>query len=122
MTRAGQPGIDHVLGHGDQVVIDALAIHFQAGLVPGRTELAAAADICDDIGPAIFQPQPTAHARIGRADRHLKPAIGVEQGRRRPVHDRVFMAHDEIGHHRAVRAFRLELLDHEAVRVEALRR
>ena len=84
-ARAGDAAADQVLGDRDEIVEGALAVALQRGLVPVRAELAAAADIGDDIDAALFQPQLAERAGIGRGHRHLEPAIAVEQRRRRAV-------------------------------------
>ena len=78
---AGDAAPDQILGDRDEIVEGALALALQRGLVPFRAELAAAADIGDDIDAALLEPQLAERAGIGRGHRHLKPAIAVEQGR-----------------------------------------
>ena len=84
-ARARDIAADQILGDRDEILEGVAAAGFQRGLVPFRTELAAAADIGDDIDAALFEPEPAGGAEIGRGQRHLKPAIAVEQGRRRAV-------------------------------------
>ena len=56
-ARAGDLARDQVLRHRGEVVVDALAMGLQAGLVPGRPELAAAADVGQHVDAAVLQPQ-----------------------------------------------------------------
>jgi hypothetical protein len=86
--------------------------------VPGRAELAAAADIRQHIGPALFQPEPAGHGAVGRVHRHLETAIGIEQGRRGPIHRDVFPRDEEIRHLGSVPGGREVLLDFQARRIE----
>jgi hypothetical protein len=52
----GDAARDQVLGHRREVVMRKLLAFAHAGLVPGGTELAAAADIGDHIHTAARQP------------------------------------------------------------------
>ena len=45
------------LRHRGEVVVDHLALRLQAGLVPGRPELAAAADVGEHVDAAVLEPQ-----------------------------------------------------------------
>ena len=110
-ARRGDLAPDQILGDGDEIVEGALAVLLQRGLVPFRAELAAAADIGDDIDAARLEPRLAERAGIGRGHRHLEPAIAVEQGRRVAVEGEIARPDDEIRHRRAVVRDRLELLD-----------
>ena len=102
---------DQVLGHRDEVVIDHLPLGLQPRLVPGRPELAAAADVGQHIDPALLQPQLAHRARIVRRIAHLESAIAVQQRRVRAVELHVRLVHDEVGHLRPVLRRRLILVD-----------
>ena len=82
-----------------------------SALVPIGAELAAAAQVCDDIGVALLEPQPSHRPRISGQLRGLEAAIAVEQGRRGPVHRHVSRTDQEIGDPSPVARDGLELVD-----------
>ena len=69
-----RPRRDQILGDRREIVIGALAVLLQRRLVPGRAELAAAADVGQRPEIALLQPQPAAQAGIpGRIDTSKPP-------------------------------------------------
>ena len=106
--RRGQAAPRQILGDRRKIVIGALPVLLDRRLVPGRAELAAAADVGERPDIALLEPQPAAQPRIPRHLRALEAAIAVEQRRRRT--GLVLPPHDEIRNHGAVLRCRLELL------------
>ena len=68
--------------HRLEIVVGLLAILLQRRLMPGRTELAAAADVGEHKDAALVEPQHAEVRRIARRQRNLEAAIAVENGRR----------------------------------------
>ena len=62
-----------------EIVIDDLALYPQPGLVPGRAELAPAADVGEHERAATFEPQLARQRRVVRRRADLEPAIGAHQ-------------------------------------------
>ena len=111
--------LDKVRRDGGEIVLrDALALT-HAGLVPARPELAAAADIGDDAGPAALQPELADLRAVIRAFGHLEAAVAVEVHPRRGVARRGADLH--IRDALAVLGDRLVARDDEAAGVEQLR-
>ena len=50
--------LDQILGRGREIIEHVLFVRQIAGLVPFLAELAAAADVGDDIDPAAIEPEP----------------------------------------------------------------
>ena len=107
---------DQVLRDRGEVVVDDLPLGPEARLVPGRPELAAAADVGERVDAAILQPQLAGGRRIGRRLADLEPAIGVEQGRVVAVELDVLAVDQEIGDLGPVARNRLALLDRRGSR------
>ncbi len=57
VARGGDFSGDQILGHRLEVIVNVLALGLETGLMPGRSELAAPADIGQHEGAALFQPQ-----------------------------------------------------------------
>ena len=89
--------------------------------MPGRAELAAAADIREHEDAAALEPRLTAAAKVRRGHRQLEAAVTVLQNRVLPVERHAFLVHDEVGHLRAVLARGEPLLGGKGARVEARR-
>ena len=64
---------DEILADGGEVVVDALAVGLQAGLVPGGAELAAAADVGQDVDAAALQPELAEDAGVVGVSETWKP-------------------------------------------------
>ena len=69
---------DQVLRDRGEVVVDDLALRLEAGLVPRRSELAAAADVGQHVDAAALQPQLAEVAVVLRAS----PTTGSRRRRR----------------------------------------
>ena len=80
-----------------RVVVDALAMSFEAGFVPGWTELASAANVGEDKDAAVLEPKLADDRRITRRHGHLESAIGIEQRGVGAVVLDVFPVDDEVG-------------------------
>src|SRR5690606_31356026 len=78
VLRARDTAADEVPRNRDDVVIDELAILLEAGPVPSRPELAAAADVRDHVDAAALQPGSAGHGRVPRRHRDLEPAVRVQ--------------------------------------------
>ncbi len=101
---------------GGEVVIDALAVGFEAGLVPGGAELAAAADVGEDVDAAVLEPELAEGAGVGGRVGDLEAAVcGEERGVGAVVLE-VFAVDDEVGDLGAVFGGGVELLDDVAWR------
>ena len=82
---------------GGEVVVDALAVGLEAGLMPGGTELAAAANVGEDVDAAMLEPQlADVGGIVGRLG-DLEAAIGVEQRGVGAVELHVLAMDDEVG-------------------------
>src|ERR1700761_7503038 len=88
-------------------------------LMPGGSELAAAADIGDHIDAAMAEPQPPEIGAVGRCQRYLEAAIAIKNGRRGA--GKTFRPCDEIGNFRSVLADSLELFADHPRSIEARR-
>ena len=121
MLGGGHTAIDQVFGHGDEIIIDDLALGLQASLVPGGAELAAAADIGQHIRAALLQPETPANPRIGRAHGDLEAAIAIEQCRRRPVERDAVLVDDKVRDRRAITRNREMLLHLQAFSIKLFR-
>src|ERR1700727_3037311 len=85
MGRTGESAGDEVARHRTEIIIYALTIEFQACVVPGRPEFAAASNIRQHISTAALQPQLAQLRRIRGRQRDLKAAIGIKDGRRAAI-------------------------------------
>src|SRR5207237_1020169 len=65
---------------GDEVIVSALAVAFAGCLMPDRAELAAAADVGQDVGDPAFQQSRADAGIIVRQHRDFETAVGVKQG------------------------------------------
>ena len=83
----GQAALDQVRRHRREIVIGALAVGLERRVMPGRPELAAAADIGHHIDAAMGQPQPPEIGAVAGRQRNLEAAIAIEHGGRRAVTD-----------------------------------
>ncbi len=90
----------------------------EARLVPGRTELAAAADVGERVDAALLQPQLAGDGAVGRRLARFEPTIGIEQGRVAAVELDVLPVDKEVGDPGAVGRDRFALLRDQARRVE----
>ena len=86
--------------------------------MPSRSKFTAASDIGQHIDPAALEPKLPRQARIGRAHRDLKAAIGIEQGRCLAVEGQIFAPHDEIGNLGAVLGGDLKLFGDQTAGIE----
>ena len=120
-ARAGDAPLHEIAFDRVEIVIDHLPIGAQAGLVPSRAELAAAANVRHHINAAALEPEFADVWAVARRVRHLEAAIAVEQRRVLAVELHVARPDHEVRHARAVAANRLELLRHKARRVELRR-
>ena len=71
---------EEILADGGEVVVDALAVGFEAGLVPGGAEFAAAADVGQHIDAAALQPELADDAGVARGLGDLEAAVGGHAG------------------------------------------
>ncbi len=95
--------IDQILGDGGEVLIGAMTIRLQRGMVPGRAILAASPDIGDDINAAPFEPGTPNRTAIGGGPCDLEPAVAIQQCWSRAVQRQVARTDLEI----RARGFRL---------------
>src|SRR6185369_15853644 len=114
-------GSDEVLRDRREIVVDQLAIHAEAGVMPLRPELAAAANVGEDVNAALLEPQLATSRRIGGRLRALKPAISVDERRIVVIERHVAAIDDEIGDLGPVARGSLALIDGEARRIELRR-
>ena len=70
---------------------------FEAGFVPGGTELAAATDVGEDEDAAVFKPEFADDRGVIGSGWDLESAVGVEQGGTGAVVFDVFAMDDEVG-------------------------
>ena len=116
LSGRGNCAPDQVFRHRDEVLVCAQPVRLERGLVPGRTELAAATYVGDNVDAALFQPHGAHPRRVLRCHRDLEAAVAVEQGGTRT--GGFGIAHQEVGNSRAVFGGRPLLGDGKAARVE----
>ena len=113
---------NQVFGHGDEVLEGARTILLQRRLVPGRAELAAAADVGQRVDAAAFEPGDADAGGIARQLRDLEAAVAVQQRRLRLRLASLAGPRDlEVGNARAVGGGRPMLRDGEALGIEVVR-
>ena len=122
-SRSGRGDLraHEVFGDRDEVVVAALLVFADRGLVPRRAELAAAADVGDHQHAAALVPRQPEAARVPRLHRHLEAAIAVEQRRVVAIVAAALGADDEVRHLRPVGAGGEALFSRHAVAVEVAR-
>ena len=85
MPGAGDTAGDQIFGHRDEVVIAALLVLADGGLVPGRSELSTATDVGHHQHPTAFEPGAAVARRVPRVQRDFKAAVAIQQCRVAPV-------------------------------------
>src|SRR5262249_24458564 len=117
--RPGNAARDQVPGHRSKVIMGELLARSHAGLVPARTEFAAAANVGDDEHAAVLEPE-LADTRlvIGQA-RDLKSAVAGQEAQVRTVKRNFGAADLEIRNLLPVHRYRVMLRDHEPRCIEA---
>src|SRR5665811_934932 len=78
MRRGCDATGDEILADGSKVVVDALAIDVQTGLMPGGPKFATAANVGQHIHVAWLEPKPAHGGRIARRFGNFESAIGRE--------------------------------------------
>ncbi len=121
VRRRGHLARDQVAGHRGEILVGAVAVGLERGLVPARAVLAAASDVGHHVHTALLQPAHAHATRISRGQRDLEAAIAVQQGRVAAVVGDVPGTHHEVGHAGAVLGGGEVLLDHAAFGVEERR-
>src|SRR5271170_4844309 len=91
---------------------------FASGFMPGWAELAAAADVGDDVNAAFFEPGDADAGAVPWHHRDFEAAIAVLPRGVIAVEFQVFTADLEVGDFGAVLGGGFKLLDFEAVGVE----
>ena len=114
----GDAAGDEVFADGGEVVVDALAVGLEAGLMPGGAELAAAADVGEHKDAAVLEPQLADVGRVAGRLGDLEAAVGVEQRGVGAVELHVLGVDDEVGNLGAVLGGGFILLDHVVGGVE----
>ena len=122
MFGRGDAARDRIRADRLEIVPGALLVLAHRGLVPFRAEFPATAQVGEDVGTAVLQPQLAGRAEIARQLRDLVSAVTVHQRRRGPVHLHAGGLHEEVGNFRPVLARRLQLFDLHAVGHEIRRR
>ena len=89
--------------------------------MPFRAELATAADVGDDEDAALLHPRRADQSVVARRERHLEPAVSVQQGRGCTVELQALPRHLEVGNLRAVLRRGLVLADGEPLGIEERR-
>ena len=117
-TGRGDLAGEQILTDGSEVFVDALAMGFETGFMPGWAELAAATYICEDEDTTSLKPQFAKDRIVERRHGDLKSAIGVHQSGIRAVVLDVFAANEEVWDFGSVFGGRLELFDDEVGGVE----
>ena len=90
--------VDQIVADCREVVIDALPMGLQSGLMPSGTKLAAASNVGEDEYSAALQPELADGGRVARRLGKLKTAIGCQQRRICTVVLDVIAPHDKIRH------------------------
>ena len=98
-----------------------LAVGLEAGLVPCGAELAAAADVGEDVDAAALEPELADDAGVARGLGDLEAAVGGHEGGVGAVVLDVLAVDDEVGDLGAVGGGGLELFDDEVGGVELRR-
>ena len=106
------------MADGGEVVVDDLAVGLEAGFVPGGAELAATADVGEDVDAAALKPELADDAGVARGLGDLEATVGGhERGVGAVILD-VFAVDDEVGDLGSVGGGGLELFDDEIGGVE----
>src|SRR5262245_65727587 len=93
---------DQVFGDGDEVVIGSLAILLARCVVPGRPELAAAADIGHHINATPLKPGGADAAAVARQQRDIESPVTIKQRRVLAVEFQLFFADEKIRYPSAI--------------------
>src|SRR5207247_1471408 len=80
VLRTGNAFLDQLLGDRGEIVVDALAMLFQAGAVPRGPELPSAANVGEHEDAAALQPRRARRAAVVGSVRDLESAVRAEQG------------------------------------------
>ena len=110
--------LDQVLADGDEVLIRLVSVGLERRAVPLRAELAAAADVGDDVDASLLEPGRADGGSVGGTHGDLESAVAVEQGRILAVEGEILAGHLEIGDAGAVLRDGLVLRDGQALGVE----
>ena len=108
--------------HRFEIVIGALAVHLERGVVPFGAEFPAAADVGNGDGAAFGEPclsgveWPMAVVPVPGLKREFEAAVGIKNCRLRAMG--VLPVNKEVGNLRSVRGNGLELIRNEAVRIK----
>src|SRR5262249_53551404 len=90
--------------HRDEIVVRALPVFAQGGLVPRGPVFTAAANVGQDVDSAALKPQFAADAKIARSHRGLEAAVAVDQRRVRAIDGHSLFVDDEVGNFGSVTA------------------
>src|SRR5262249_17341049 len=113
----------HEIGrNGGEVVLCALLMLTDAGIVPGRAELAAAADIGNHIDAAVLEPSLADTWVIARKQRNEEAAVSIENCRCAAVEREVPRTDLKVGNAHGVVGKRFVLCDGQPGRIEPWRR
>ena len=114
----GHLAANQVLGDRDEVVVSLVTIRLERRLVPLGTELAAAADVGEDVDPSLLEPGRAEDGAVRGEHRDLETAVAVEQGRVLAVLSQVLAGDLEVGNAGAVFRDGLVLRDGQPLGVE----
>src|SRR5690242_7451474 len=81
MRRRSYFPFGEIFSDRDEIIVGPLSIGFSRRFMPGRSKLAAASDIREDVGPTSFQPGRTHRSAIAWQHGDLESAVTVKQGR-----------------------------------------
>lgn len=101
-----------------EVLVDALAMGFETGFMPGWAELSAAPYVCEDEGAASLKPKLAEDGVVERCHGDLKAAVCVHHGGIRAVVLDVLVSDEEVWDFGPVFGSRFELFNDEVGCVE----
>ena len=102
VVRGGDLAFDQVLGHRGKILVGAVALLFQGGLMPLWAKLAAAPNVGHGIDTAFLHPRGSRNGAVVWRQRNFESAITVEQRGIRSIQLEVLARHHEIGHFGAI--------------------
>src|SRR6266550_5791890 len=118
MLRARHAFLDQLLGDGGEIVVDALAMFFQAGAVPLRSELAAAANVGENEDATTLEPRRARRRAVIRCVRYLESTVCAEEGRIAAIELHAITVDDEERNLRPVFRSCFPLFDDQSLGVE----
>src|SRR5882672_10259356 len=117
--RAGDAAAHEISCNCGEVVLRALLVLPDTGIVPGGAKLAAAADIGNHIDAAVLEPSLADICVIARKQRNEKAAVSIENCRRAAVEREIFRANLKVGNAHTVVGKRFVLCDGQSGRIKA---